>query len=377
MKVFRRVLTKTIILLLIVLISGGSAAGWQAYRHSTADYAVKRYVQLLVDHDAEKAYKLLDQSEAEVMTKEEYTGVLEAKKYSLYSDTEVSEVEKRRDNDGNEYTDYQVKFKDAAGEVKLEEELTVKKKEDAVLGFFDKWQVLSAHCMVQDFELAVPHGSEVYLDQVKADAAWLDGKARPSYDVYRIPTLLPGKESLTVRHPALESVNTTLNALDQSADFCEKMPLKKSAKDACTELGVKALQQLYKAAVTQDNTELEKFFSDCKAEAGKLAGEQAKQFHRDDAVFKNTAISNFAPQFGELVFTEEANGAITAEMTFSYHYVVRQDVTADTEEYLEDGTPVQQTQTEEDAGDATAKFQMSFYDGEWHIASIELPVIPE
>ena len=67
----------------------------------------------------------------------------------------------------------------------------------------------------------------------------------------------------------------------------------------------------------------------------------------DGANFKNVAISNFAAQFGNPVFTEEKNGAITTEMTFSYHYIMREDdVTTDTDEMLEDGTYAQQTTTQ-------------------------------
>lgn len=378
MKVVRRVIIKVIVLLLIVAVSGGAAASLQAYRQSTAEYAANRYAALLADNDVDHAYQMLDQSEDASITKEEYKGVLEAKKYSLYSGTKVTELEKRRDNNGNEYTDYHVQFTDASGEVKQEEDITVKKQADAVLGLFDKWQVLSDHCMVKDFQLIVPHGSEVYLDGEAADPNWLVAEsARPSYDTYQIPSLLPGKINIEVRHPALEAVHATLDALDQEADYSGKMALKQSARDECTEIGVNALKTLYAAAVTEDKKTLETFFEDCSEDASAIADQQAQQFHREDAVFHNTAISNFAPQFGDLVFTEDATGAITTEMTFSYHYVVRQDVTYDTEEYLEDGTPVQQTETQEASGDATAKFTMSFYDGEWHIASVELPVIPE
>lgn len=97
----------------------------------------------------------------------------------------------------------------------------------------------------------------------------------------------------------------------------------------------------------------------------------------DGADFKNVAISNFAAQFGNPVFTEEKNGAITTEMTFSYHYVVREDVTTDTDEMLEDGTYAQQTTTQEQSGDATAKLTMAYYEDAWHIDAMQMDVIPK
>ena len=102
MKVFKRVLIKFIILLFVVGLSGGGAACWQAYRQSTPEYAIETYLSKLIDNSSDKAYVLLDQSEDAALTEAEYAKALEAKKYSLYSEYNLYEVEKRRDNDGQE-----------------------------------------------------------------------------------------------------------------------------------------------------------------------------------------------------------------------------------------------------------------------------------
>lgn len=378
MSVFKRVFLKILFLLLVIVLAGGGAAGWQAYRQSTPEYAVEKYLSHLIDNSSEKAYELLDHSEDVSMTSAEYAEALKEKKYSLYSSYKVDEVEKRRDNDGKEYVDFHAEFMNAGNEVQLEEDFTVKKQAEPLFGVFDQWKVLSGHCMVKNFVLTVPTGSEVYLDGQKADISWItrDNILR-SYDCYKIPSLLPGKISLVIRHPALESVNATLDALDGSADYSSKMPLKTSAQDECKETGIKALKQLYSGSASEKTDGLEELFEECLESAEAVVKEQGKRFNKEEAVFKSAGISDFAVQFGDLAFTEESNGAITTEMTLSYHYVVREDATVDTEEMQEDGTPVQETQSQSDSGDNTAKFVMSFYDGAWHIASMELPVIPE
>ena len=64
------------------------------------------------------------------------------------------------------------------------------------MGLFDRWKVLSEHCMVKNFLLTVPDGSEVYLDAEQADASWLVTEDVPaSCDRYQIPTLIPGKSA--------------------------------------------------------------------------------------------------------------------------------------------------------------------------------------
>lgn len=378
MKVFKRVLIKILILLVVIAAAGGGAASWQASRQSTAEYAMQHYLSMLIDNSVDKAYTYLDQSETQQLSLEQYTGALEAKKYSLYASCEMTEAEKRRDNNGNEYVDYDVKFKDAAGEVQQEERFTVKKQSEQVLGVFDRWKVLAEHCMVKDFVLTVPAGSTVYLDAEPADTSWIvrDG-VQASFDSYHIPTLIPGKISLVVRHPALESVNATLDALSGSADYTAKMPLKETAKQECTELGVKLLKAVYASAAKEQLDDPDELLKACQESAEELIKKQGDKFHTEDASFRNVAVSNFAPQFGDLVFTEEENGAISLEMTLAYHYVVRQDQLIDTEELQEDGTPVQMTELVEHGGDATAKLTMSFYDAAWHVTAMELQVIPE
>ena len=113
MKVWKRILIKTVILAAVIAAGGGAAAFYQAYRQSSAEYAVNHYLTLLIDNSQEKAYACLDQSEAEMMTAEVYEKALDAKKYSLYSSCDVTKEENRRDSNGNEYVDYHAKFKDA------------------------------------------------------------------------------------------------------------------------------------------------------------------------------------------------------------------------------------------------------------------------
>lgn len=378
MKVFKRVLIKFIILLFVVGLSGGGAACWQAYRQSTPEYAIETYLSKLIDNSSDKAYVLLDQSEDAALTEAEYAKALEAKKYSLYSEYNLYEVEKRRDNDGQEYIDYRVEFLDAAQTVQLEEDFTVKKQSEVILGIFDKWKVLSGHCMVKDFVLSVPAGSEVYLDGVLAGTSWITRDDIPlSYDCYKIPSLLPGSISLVVRHPAFEAVNATLDTQSKSADYSSQMTLKTSAQDEMKELAVKALKAVYTAAATEKTEGLKDLFAACLDDAEKLSKNQAKEFNKEDALFKSAAISKFDAKFGTVTFTEEENGAITTELSFSYHYDIREDVTTDTGEYYEDGSSIQETNTEVLSGDETAKFVMAYYEDAWHIESVEMEVIPE
>lgn len=378
MKVWKRVLIKVFILLLVIAAAGGGAAGWQAYRQSTPEYTIDKYLSWLIDNNSEKAYALMDQTEDGAITMEEYESALTAKKYSLYAKYQAEEMETRRDNDGNEYVDYHVEFQNADGEIQLEDDFTVKKQSEAVFGIFDYWKVLSGHCMVKNFQLTVPTGSEVYMDNEAADAGWIvrDGVSL-SYDCYQIPSLIPGKISLVVRHPILESVNATLDVLGGNVDYSGKMALKEAARDECKEIGVKALKQLYSAAAKGKTDDLDELFEACENEAKSFVKDQEGEFDKENATFKNAAVSDFAVQFGDLNFTEEETGAIKTEMEFSYHYVVREETTVDTEEYDEEGNPIQQTKTQSHTGDNTAKFEMAFYDGEWHISALEVPVIPK
>lgn len=377
MRVLKRILIKLIILLFVVGLFGGGAAGWQAYRQSTSAYAIENYLSKLIDDSSDKAYLLLDQSEDTYMTAADYKMALEEKQYSLYSEYNMYEMEKRRDNNGQEYVDYRIEFLDAAQTVQLEENFTVKKQAEPIFGIFDEWKVLSGHCLVKDFLLTVPAGAEVYLNSAPVETGWIVRDGIPmSYDCYKVPGLLPGNISVVVRHPILESVNATVDASEKSADYSVGATLKASAQDELKELAVKALKAVYTAAASEKMEGFEACFEHCMDSAEKIAEDQAKKFHRENAQFKSAAISGFDAQFGELTFTEEETGAITAEIKFSYHYDVREEVTTDTGEYYEDGTSIQETAEEIVSGNAEAAFVMSYYEGTWHIVSVEMDMIP-
>lgn len=378
MKVLKRVLIKMIILLCVIGLFGGGAAGWQAYQQSTPKYAIETYLSKLIGEKQDQAYVLMDQSEDQTMTANEYARAVEAKKYSLYAEYNLYELEKRRDNDGQEYIDYRVEFLDAAQSVQLEENFTVKKQSEAVFGVFDQWKVLSGHCMIKNFQLTVPTGAEVYLDGVLADTTWITREEVPqSYDCYTIPSLLPGDIDLVVRHSIFESVNAVLDPQSAQADYSSELQLKTSTQDELKELAVKALKELYKAAATEKTDALKEIFADCEKDAEAIAKKQANEFHREAAIFKSAAISKFDAQFGEIVFTEEENGAITTELEFSYHYDVKEEIAEETGDYDENGSAITDTQNRISSGDETAKFVMAYYDAAWHIAAFELDVIPK
>lgn len=375
MKAFTRVLLKVILFLLVVAVAAGGAVGWRTYQRSAPDYIMDQYLSLLVDGNDEKAYKLLDQSEEEGMSSEEFAEALKGKQYSLCASCTAEELQKRTDNDGNEYVDFHVEFKNAEDAVQSEENFTVKKQAKAAFGVFDQWKVLSGHCMVKDLEITVPAGAELYLDNQPAPADWInrDGVSS-SVDRYRIPSLLPGKKSLVIRHPIFESVNTTIDTNEGNQDYSAQMTLKKSAQSECLELGVSALKQLYAGAVKEDNGALD-LFDACAKQAKQFVKKQGNAFHKENHSFQSVAVSKFTPEYGTPVFAEGENGAITVEMKLGYHYLLREDVTANTEETQEDGTPVQETKRDSSSGDSSATFTMTYQNGAWSIASIDVPLI--
>jgi hypothetical protein len=307
---------------------------------------------------------------------------MEERGYGIYASYKVSEIEHRRDNDGREYVDFEAEFMNADNELVTTEAFTAKLQSELVFGIFDQWKILSSHCMIKDFQLTVPAGSEVYLNGELLDTVWIDTESTPaSLDCYQIPGIRQGKASLVIRHPALESVNTTLDVQGESADYSDQMALKELAKNECLEMGISALKQLYASSVTEKTDDLEELFADCLKAAKKFVKSQGAQFNAEGIVFKTAAVSEFVPQFDDVVFSEEENGAITTQMTLTYHYVVSQDVTGEASSEEADETSEEneasETNTTSDShsGENKAVFTMAFYDDAWHITAIDIPEI--
>ncbi|MCD7735419.1 MAG: hypothetical protein LUI07_00380 [Lachnospiraceae bacterium] len=378
MKVFRRILTKIVILALVLLLSGGAACIVHYYPQSSPESALNQYLTWLVENDIEKAFAQLDQSENTEMTQSEYEMAIQEGKYALYDSWQIEEVSARQGTGGESYVDYQVDFLDSDGTVQLEKDFTVKKQSDAVLGVLDQWKILAGHCMITNLRVTVPAGSAVYLDGEEAAVSWkvTDGVSM-SKECYEIPSLLPGGITVAIRNPILESLNTTLDPSDGDVDYSDRMALKESAENACKELAVKALKEIYTASVKQDTDDLESVFEACLDEAASIVESQTEEFYREDAEFESVGIYDYESVFGSPVFTDESSGAIEVELSFAYHYIVREGVMVETGEIWADGTVVREQQTVSDTGEATAAFTMAYYDDDWHVTSIELPVIPQ
>ena len=374
-KVLTRILIKSLILLFILAVAAGGAAAYQGQRQSRADYTINRYLTLLLENDRERAWSLLDNSEGIALTEDEFFDAAEGKKYSIYASYDLKELEKRRDNNGNEYTDFHVKFYDAADELKAEEDFTLKKQSGRRFGIFDIWKVMGDHCLIRDFKITVPSGATVYLDSVKAEEAWITQGDNPASEVYVIPRLLPDNMSLTIRHPVLESVNTTFDSSAGPLDYSTSMELKDSAEGECKELGVSVLKKLFSASVKSQTNAVDESLEACRKKAENFVRKQGNKFNAEGSTFVSMAVSAFAAEFGEPDYSGE-DGAIRLERKLSYHYRLKKDVTTQSEDQVnEDGTPVETVESVSDTGNSTGTFVMSYADGTWKVEDLDLPVI--
>ncbi|MCC8107404.1 MAG: hypothetical protein LIO99_15640 [Clostridiales bacterium] len=409
MKVFRRILLKLVILILVIVLFGGAAYVVHYWPQSSPGGALEAYLELLIENDTEKAYERLDQTESTVLSQTEYESAVQAWKYALCDSYRIEEISTRQGTNGESYADYHVEFLDSSEEVQLECDITLKEQSDAILGMLDQWKVLPDHCMVKNLRVTVPVGSTLYLDGEEADSAWIvsaepeaaeeteeseatDGAeesdttdeaddADASKVCYEIPGLLPEKVSVVVRHPILESLEVTLDPLDGDVDYCDSMDWKESAGSSCMEIAVSALKQIYTAAVTGETEKLDELFSECQDAVTAIVESQSEEFYRENETthpeFESVGIYGYEADFEAPVYTNDENGAITATMTFTYHYIVRNRERVETGDIWADGENAWEYQTVPYTGEAIAEFVLSYYEDEWHIETVTLPVIPE
>jgi len=127
--------------------------------------------------------------------------------------------------------------------------------------------------------------------------------------------------------------------------------------------------------------ELATLFASCLDDVIEIVEKQSEEFYREDTVshpeFESVGIYDYEAEFEELSYSDEESGAITTVMTFTYRYIVRNTERVATGAIWADGTNAWEYQTVPYTGKATAEFSLSWYDEEWHIDSVTLPVIPD
>ena len=153
------------------------------------------------------------------------------------------------------------------------------------------------------------------------------------------------------------------------------MELKDSAQGECKELGISVLKNLLSASVKKQTGVTDDSLADCKEKAENFVRKQGNKLNKEGSSFVSMAVSAFAAEFGDPEYSKE-DGSIRLEMKLSYHYRLKKDVTTQSEDqFNEDGTPVETVETVADTGNSTGTFVMSYTDGAWKVADLDLPVI--
>lgn len=382
MKVWKRVLIKTIIFLLVV--AAGSAAGI-AYRESqtdTAQYVLERYAQHLIHHETDQAYRYQDTQMEGSITQEEFAAAAEARNYSLYAGFHLEKVETRKDENGNEYEDYRISFVNSDDEEQAAEEISVRKQAEKKFFFFDQWKVMPDHCMVKDFVLQVPAGSAVVLSGESLEEGLLqEGGGQSAVDTYIVPEILPGTAEVTVSHDIFETLTASVDTMEQTVDLCPQMQLSDGGRAAALELGVETLREIYRLAIVNAQSASQQedgLFEACEDQADQFIGtlqDELEAQSEEGYALERVAVWEYNPRYGQMTFTEGQGIQVDLELAYQYSWTFQQQVLEETGEYDEYGEPILTETSQEDIrpGDAAAGLTLSYYDGSWHLSGMDVP----
>ena len=395
MKVFGRILAKLVILALVITLCAGGAVAWRGYKQATPEYTINRYLTYIIEGNNDRAYPMLDETGGLRLSREAFDQATEAKKYSVCSSFEVrpegeaqtelasgeteqaqaqADVVKKADDTAV----FTVVFTDASGQNRITEDITLKKMENLKYGLFADWRIDPDHVMVHDYSITVPSGSILTIGSEAASGQWLvENDGDPSSDTYHIPVIMPQTVGITVRHPVLESVNTSVDTTGDPVNFTDRMPMKAEAVDQAKELGVAIIKNLLTASVKEDSTVLNIYVDQCRNEAETFMKDESKVLHADDSRnFLSIAASGFAEQLGDLSYDE--NGNVQLPMSLSYQYTIRYEAEVESWLYFnDDGTPQITTETQTETGVSTAEMMLTWMDGGWTLTQLSVPTTGE
>lgn len=387
MRVFRRVLVKLLIFLLVVGGAGWGGIVFKESQRANSQYALEQYAGHLIANEMERAYEYLDMNLEDTLSYSEFEKAAEARKYGLYAGFHLEKQEARLDENGNEYQDYRITYVNSDDEVQAEENVTVKKQSQKKYYFFDQWKVMPDHCMVKEFTFLVPAGAKVVLDGKTADSAWrTEAGEDSSKDMYCVPEILPGKIKIKVSHPIMETLETEIDTTKDTVDLCNDMRLSETGKASVQESGVQALKAFYLAVVkgqesaVEEEKALEESFALCLEDVKKLTEQQRSALSaKADAgkIFKSLAVSEYNPRYGEVTFPEDGGLQIALSMAYHFRGKFEMAVVTETGDYDENGYAITQETMEEisDSGNTTVKLTMNWLGDAWQITEMEIPMI--
>ncbi len=217
------------------------------------------YMMALEDSDFDKLYEVMISSKSDFVTKEKFEEYM-----NDYGDDIIDsyEYEKTREKKDEATVYYEVKIDGEKED--LEVELIA---EDKIFFIFNEWIINSeeANIIVEDYEISVPKGSEIKIDDIKVESNLMDkDESDDEYDVYVIPELLGTSYELEVLLPYGISITKEMYVTDYDdeyeVDYFSTSDLSDEDADKLANEAMGILQTLYDNAIASDN------FNDVKDE---------------------------------------------------------------------------------------------------------------
>ena len=166
--------------------------GRDAYEAKTANDEARNFVNALMKSDNKKAFKCVDVTESDFVTKEDIENYLPKTKYQDIIGLK-GKITNVTSGDGLTSRNVYVTISSGFGESRDTKSITVK----CVLNDDNRWKVDLTEAYVKDWKISVPGGSTVTIDGKKVDDKYKT-ESKTLYDNYTIPAIVKSEKEVKI-----------------------------------------------------------------------------------------------------------------------------------------------------------------------------------
>lgn len=189
---------------------------------------VKGYFQARVDRNWDKVYSYLALEDSDFINKENFSKVMQAKKQPDILNFEVTEQKYsttasyyyQSSESSDLVKNYTVKYVSKGYSSADVETVTLVKKAEKKLLFFDDYEIAVNDLIVNDYELYIPSGATVYMDDTQLKEVADNPKYKEEkWDAYKISKIFSGDHVIRVEAAGYEPFTKEIEITSYSGNY--------------------------------------------------------------------------------------------------------------------------------------------------------------
>lgn len=194
--------------------------------HNRPEAVIDRYCTAYVQENWKKTGRMSDIPENGLATMDEYVSYMKEHAVTDISDYQMKETKEDHQTEvesSGKRRAFTITYKKSGGD-KTSEKVILEKQKSKKLLLFSNWKVSTDQMIARDYNLYIPSGGQVWIDDTELGKDYKVKEEKESLDQYKV-SLFEGEHKIKVKIPWFQTYETTFQASDKGSMTAARMKI--------------------------------------------------------------------------------------------------------------------------------------------------------